>query len=486
MVEVRTPSGTDPVRTDQVVRSFESVLLDDRPAEETGDVWVEVGEQRARLEVKFSGSQLQAGAASRARQRLVNQASALSRVSVNVTGFGDPVSFGGGAFPQAHNSRLQVRGYNLARAVELADAIGRQAGLSPRVVDYRVTTSTRGQTWMGSFDLSERELALALRPAGIRQFAADPQNVLDFVSLATARGAPRAYRYEGEERLPDIAEFVIRGADRQDVDSLLRLAASARYDAPARIENLVTVRERNVPDGIDRQDQQYIVTVSWDYQGPARLADEYERQVFEAFRPPPGFSLDRDDDYAVTKDESRMLAYALAGAVLVMFMMLAVLYESLWLPFIVLATIPLALVGVCYLYVWTGASFTSSGYIGVILLVGIVDNNGVLLLDRINQLRRAGLNALAAAIQGTLDRVRPVLLTSATTALGLLPMLWDEPGGGRPGLWSDLARAALGGLVTSSVLVLAVVPSLYVGGERVRRLVRRVTGAPVSGRESAP
>lgn len=139
--------------------------------------------------------------------------------------------------------------------------------------------------------------------------------------------------------------------------------------------------------------------------------------MFEAVRTPPGFSVDRDDEYAVTEDESRMLAWALAGAVLVMFLVLAVLYENLWHPFIVLATIPLALVGVCYLYVWTGASFTSSGYIGVILLVGIVGNNGALLLDRISQLRRAGLRALDAAVQGTLDRVRPVLLTSAITAL---------------------------------------------------------------------
>jgi HAE1 family hydrophobic/amphiphilic exporter-1 len=304
--------------------------------------------------------------------------------------------------------------------------------------------------------------------------------VLDFVSLATARGTPRTYRYEGGERLPEVTEFTIRGADRQDVDSLMRLTAPASYDAPARIENLATVQEQDVPDGIDRRDQEYTVTVSWDYQGPPRLADEYERQVHDAFRPPPGFSVHRDDEYIVAEDESRMLALALAGAVLVMFLVLAVLYESLWHPFIVLATIPLALVGVCYLYLWTGASFTSSGYIGVILLVGIVDNNGVLLLDRISQLRRAGLSALAAATQGTLDRVRPVLLTSATTALGLLPMLWNEPGGGQPGLWSDLARSALGGLVTSSILVLAVVPSLYMAGEHLRRAARRVIGQPTT------
>ena len=476
VVDVRTPGGTDPLRTDQVVRLFERALLDGPGAEDAGDVWVQVDDQAARLEVRFSDEQRARGAPYAARARLIEQTRALARVSVGITGFGDAVRVGLRGFPERHNSRLQVRGYNLARAAALADAVGRQASLSPRVVDYRVTTSTRGQTWMGSFDLSERELALALKPDGVRQFAADPQDVLDFVASATARGAPRAWRREGGERLPEVTEFKIRAADRQDVDALLRLAAPAGYDAPARIENLAGVRERNVPEGIDRRDQQYTVTVSWDYQGPPRLAAEYERQVFEAVRTPPGFSVDRDDEYAVTEDESRMLAWALAGAVLVMFVVLAVLYESLWHPFIVLATIPLALVGVCYLYVWTGASFTSSGYIGVILLVGIVDNNGVLLLDRISRLRRAGLPALDAAVQGTLDRVRPVLLTSATTALGLLPMLWDEPGGGRPGLWSDLARSALGGLVTSSVLVLAVVPSLYMGGEHVRALARRLKG----------
>ena len=475
VMDVRTPSGTDPQRTNGVIRSFENVLLDAGSPEDAGDVWVQVEDQTARLEVRFSDEQIARGAPFAARQRLVERARALARVSVSITGFGDAVYVGLRGLPETHNSRLQVRGYNLARAVELAAAVGRQAALSPRVVDYRVTTSTRGHTWMGSFDLSERELALALRPAGIRQLSADSQDVLDFVSLATARGTPQTYRYQGGERLPEVTEFTIRGADRQDVDSLMRLTAPVSHDVPARIVNLVTVQEQDVPDGIDRRNQEYTVTVSWDYQGPPRLADEYERQVLEAFRPPPGFSVDRDDEYFVTQDEWSMLALALAGAVLVMFMVLAVLYESLWHPFIVLATIPLALVGVCYLYVWTGASFTSSGYIGVILLVGIVDNNGVLLLDRISQLRRAGMPSLAAATQGTLDRVRPVLLTSATTALGLLPMLWNEPGGGQPGLWSDLARSALGGLVTSSVLVLAVIPSLYIGGQHVHRLARRVT-----------
>ncbi len=472
VVVVRTPSGTDPERTDQVVRQFEDVLLDGPSPEANGDVWVQVDGQSARLEVTFSDAQRARGAPFAARRRLIERAATFSRVSVTVTGFGLPFYAGAPGFPPTHNSRLQVRGYDLARAVNLADAVGRQAALSPRVVDYRVTTSTRGHFWMGSMDLSERGLALSLRPEGIRQFAADPQDVLDFVTLATARGSPRAYQFEGDERLPDVTEFRVRGADRQDVDSLLRLTAPAGYDAPARIENLAEVHETNAPDGVDRRDQEYTVTVSWDYQGPPRLAHEYEGQVHEAVQAPAGFSVHRDDPWAVTGQEWRMLGWALAGAVLVMVLVLAVLYESLWHPFIVLATIPLALVGVCYTYLWTGASFTSSGYIGVILLVGIVDNNGVLLLDRIGQLRRAGLSAPDAAVQGTLDRVRPVLLTSATTALGLLPMLWDGPATGQPDLWGDLARSALGGLVTSSALVLAVVPSLYVGGERLRRFVR--------------
>ena len=473
-VEVQTPSGTDPARTDQVIRTFEDALLSDRAAEDVGDVWVEVDGQTARLEVTFSDEQLARGLPYVVRQRLVEQAAAFARVSVNVTGYGDPFQAGPLlALPASHNSRLQVRGYTLDRAVELADAIGRQARLSPRVVEYRVTTSTRGHTTMGSFDLSQRELALSLRPAGIQRLGADPQDVLDFVSLASARATPRAYGYEGDDRLPEVTEFRIAGADRQDVDSLLRLTAPVRYDAPARIEQFVDVREQLVPDGIDRRDQEYRVTVSWDYQGPPQLANEYEQQVFEAIRPPPGFSVHRLDEYLVTNEESRMLGLALAAAVVVMFMVLAVLYENLWHPVIVLATIPLALIGVCYTYLWTGASFTSSGYIGVILLVGIVDNNGVLLMDRISHLRRAGSSAVAAATQGTIDRVRPVLLTSATTALGLLPMLWDQPQTGQPDLWSDLARSAFGGLVTSSILVLAVVPSLYMAGEQVKRLVRR-------------
>ena len=352
-VEVQTPSGTDPARTDQVIRTFEDALLSDRAAEDVGDVWVEVDGQTARLEVTFSDEQLARGLPYVARRRLVEQAAAFARVSVNVTGYGDPFQAGPLlALPASHNSRLQVRGYTLDSAVELAGAIGRQARLSPRVVEYRVTTSTRGNTTMGSLDLSQRELALSLRPAGIRRLGADPQDVLDFVSLASARATPRAYGIEGDDRLPEVTEFSIAGADRQDVDSLLRLTAPVRYGAPARIEQFADVREQLVPDGIDRRDQEYRVTVSWDYQGPPQLANEYEQQVFEAIRPPPGFSVHRLDEYLVTDDESRMLALALAAAVVVIFMVLAVLYENLWHPVIVLATIPLALIGVCYTYLW--------------------------------------------------------------------------------------------------------------------------------------
>ena len=274
VVDVRTPSGTDPQRTNEVIRSFENVLLDAPSPQDAGEVWVQVDDQTARLEVRFSDEQRARGAPWAARRRLVEQTRALARVSVSITGFGDPVYVGLRGLPETHNSRLQVRGLQ-PRPRGGAGRRRRPAGgpQPPRRRLSRDDLDPRAHL-DGQLRPVGRELALELRPTAIRQLSADSQDVLDFVSLATARGTPRTYRYEGGERLPEVTEFTIRGADRQDVDSLMRLTAPASHDAPARIENLVTVEEQDVPEGIDRRDQEYTVTVSWDYQGPPRLVDE--------------------------------------------------------------------------------------------------------------------------------------------------------------------------------------------------------------------
>jgi multidrug efflux pump subunit AcrB len=146
----------------------------------------------------------------------------------------------------------------------------------------------------------------------------------------------------------------------------------------------------------------------------------------------------------------------------------------------VLLTVPMALIGVFMTFFFTGASFSREAFIGVIMMGGVVTNNATLLVDHINQKRRGeGLPLADAILRGTLERVRPILMTSAVTILGLLPLVVMSEAADA-NIWNALGYALLGGLASSTVLVLTVLPALYLlferGPER-RRLTREAAAA---------
>jgi hydrophobic/amphiphilic exporter-1 (mainly G- bacteria), HAE1 family len=123
--------------------------------------------------------------------------------------------------------------------------------------------------------------------------------------------------------------------------------------------------------------------------------------------------------------------------------------------------VPMALIGVFLIFYFTGASFTREARIGVIMMGGIVVNNAILLVDHINRVRReGGLPLREAVIQGTLERVRPILMTTGTTVLGLLPLVLLTPAADAT-IWNALAFALIGGLLSSTLFVLTTTPSLY-------------------------
>jgi HAE1 family hydrophobic/amphiphilic exporter-1 len=169
-------------------------------------------------------------------------------------------------------------------------------------------------------------------------------------------------------------------------------------------------------------------------------------------------------------------------AILLIFMVTAAIFESLRLPLTVLLTVPMALIGVFLLFFYVGATFTREAYIGVIMMGGIVVNNSILLVDHVNQLRRVyGLPLAEALERGTLERVRPILMTTLTTICGLLPLVLFSQSADQ-NIWNALAYALIGGLSSSTILVLTVTPALYLIFERRaerRRVAREGEGSPI-------
>jgi HAE1 family hydrophobic/amphiphilic exporter-1 len=155
----------------------------------------------------------------------------------------------------------------------------------------------------------------------------------------------------------------------------------------------------------------------------------------------------------------RGVAFAFLLALVLVYLILAAQFESLIQPLVVLLAVPLAMVGAILALAMTGHGIDTMSGIGIVVLIGIVDNDAIIKVDFINQSRRAGLGLRNAIYEAGRARLRPIVITSLTTILGVLPMALGLGSGSE--LYAPLAIALLGGMVTSTVLTLIVIPVLY-------------------------
>jgi len=159
------------------------------------------------------------------------------------------------------------------------------------------------------------------------------------------------------------------------------------------------------------------------------------------------------------KESMSNLSFALLLSLVLVFMVLAAQFESIIQPFVIMLTIPLAGVGTVLTFFFLGKTMNMMAYIGIIMLGGIAVNNAILLIDRINQLRESGINKMEAIVLAGSQRIRPILMTSLTTILALLPLTIGI--GDSASLRAPMALAVIGGMVSSTLLTLVVIPCVY-------------------------
>jgi hydrophobic/amphiphilic exporter-1 (mainly G- bacteria), HAE1 family len=235
---------------------------------------------------------------------------------------------------------------------------------------------------------------------------------------------------------------------------------------------------------IHRKDQHRMITISADIgnedlgRAAARVGETLKGLSF-----PEGYSYNFGEDYQELKESQKEMIFSLFLAILLVYMILAALFESLLYPITIMASVPMAAIGSVVILYLSGKSINVPVYVGAITLAGIVVNNAVVLIDYINLLRSRGMGRWRAIIRGGENRLRPILMTSATTVLALLPMAMDTGEGSN--LWSPLALTIIGGLLSSTVLTLFMLPvicSLVERGEEESGIVEGRIGA--EGREN--
>jgi len=268
------------------------------------------------------------------------------------------------------------------------------------------------------------------------------------------------------ERLGEMQDINLKLPDKSLVDlSDLRITGN---NQEFYVNELATIKTGQSPKEIFRRNQNRIgkITAQLDKNTPLDKAVKEVKAVIAPIDLPLDYKINISGEEAKRRESMQSLGFALILSIVLVYMVLASQFESLLHPFTILLTIPLAVVGSILTFFILGKSFNMMAFIGIIMLAGIAVNNAIILVDRILQLRKSGLSRHDAILQAGQQRIRPILMTSLTTILALLPLTLGI--GESASLRSPMALAVIGGMVTSTLLSLVVIPCVYEIFERIK------------------
>ena len=365
---------------------------------------------------------------------------------------------------------LQISGDSTTRLNDLAADISRMLAGVPGLEDLRSDAES-----------GEREVRVTVDRIRAAQAGLTTMEIADAIAIAMRGQNLREFRGErGEVEV----RLAFRESDKQSIEQLGGLPL---YTPEGRRITLGSVADFQMgfsPDSIRRTDRQTAVVLSANLAKGNNLDDLRPKVegLMGQFELPPGYSWKFGRGFERQDETQQMMFQNIVLGIACIFLVMAALFESLLFPFsIILGSIVFSIFGVFLLFAATGTTFSFMASIGIMILIGVVVNNGIVLIDRVNNLRVQGMPRNAAIIEAGRDRLRPILMTVATTIVGLMPLAVSttQVGGDGPPYF-PMARAIIGGLAFSTIVSLLVVPALYVyfdslsaWGRKVMRTARR-------------
>ena len=247
---------------------------------------------------------------------------------------------------------------------------------------------------------------------------------------------------------------------RKNVTDLEQILLTSRSGEPVLLKNVAAIRFNAGPVKIDRKYFQRVVHITANPVGRdlGSIGEELEAR-FAEIHLPPGFSIRLAGQVQQQRETFAGLIFASVLALVLVYMVMAAQFKSLIDPFIIMFAIPMGFPGVIWILFLTDTTLSTTSFMGVIMMLGIVVSNGVLLVDYTNVLRRRGRPLREAVVLAARTRLRPILMTSLATVFGLMPMALGLGTGGETN--APLARAVIGGLSVSTALTLFLIPTLY-------------------------
>ena len=367
---------------------------------------------------------------------------------------------GGGGLGGSSTADFEIYGYDMDVTDKLAEDMQRELSKVKGVSEVSISRADYQPEYQVDFDREKLSMfGINLATAGT------------FIRNRFNGAIASQYREDGEEY-----DIKVRYGEefRQSIESIENILVYNNRGQSMRIKDLGTVVERSSPPSIDRKNRQRIVTLSAVVGPGAVLGDIVAegQQIIRSMDIPTGVVIQVAGSYEDQVESFSDLGMLAVLIILLVFIVMAAQFESLTYPFIIMLSLPFAFSGVILLLFLTGTTLNVMSMLGGIMLIGIVVKNGIVLIDYTILCRERGMGVIQSVVTAGKSRLRPVLMTSITTVIGMIPMAVGTGQGAE--MWRPMGIAVIGGMTISTLLTLILVPTVYcmfagVGIKRQRR-----------------
>ncbi|WP_363796857.1 efflux RND transporter permease subunit [Lysobacter firmicutimachus] len=372
---------------------------------------------------------------------------------------------------QQNQVQVQLVGDSSAMLEQLGQDIVPILARSPRFRDVRIDAGDRNNELRIRVD---RERAAAFG------FSAD--EVSKFVGLALRGATLREFR-RGDTEVQVWARFA--GADQFNTAEIASFTVRAPDGRTVPLLSMVQVEVRPSATQINRVNRQTTLTIKSNLGDKVTVPEARKEMeaILKRIAFPPGYSYSFDGSAFQRDDEAnQQMLFNLLIALIMIYVVMAAVFESLLFPSAIMSGVLFSVFGVFWLFWITGTTFGIMSFIGVLVLMGVVVNNGIVMIEHINNLRRRGLSRTEALVEGSRERLRPILMTMGTAILAMVPIALSTKTSGDMPPYYPMARAIAGGLAFSTVVSLLFLPTIYAILDDLRggtaKLVRRARGLP--------
>jgi len=359
--------------------------------------------------------------------------------------------------------RVQLIGKSSERLVELSHEIAWTLSQIPGLVDVR-----------SEAEIGEEEVQVIVDRERARQYGFSSQQVANVVT-AGLRGINlrRFRRDDGEVEM----RLMFQEDDRQTLEQLKNIPLVNERNESVALASLADFRVRRGPREIRRENRTTSLGVTAHLKDvTVNEARKRIGQVLGNFTFPAGYTWNYGERFDHEQEAMNTMLLNLLLALALIYFVMAALFESLLFPGAIWTQIIFSIVGVYWFFLVTGTDMSIMGMIGILILIGVVVNNGIVLVDHINQLRDRGIPRREAILQAGRDRMRPILMTAGTTVLSLIPLtiVRTQIGGSGGPPYFPMARAIVGGLAFSTIITLLILPTIYCILDDLRNWTRRI------------